>query len=484
MSPRYRNIAVIGTGPSGISAIRALNEEKVFDTIRVFERRDQPGGLWHYDKEPDPFPGTVTEGKSDIGRNRVTIPSKLPQFTPTAPEDLSARTGMYEPLDSNIAAEFMAFTHTPMPEINSAASVEQIGLANPTRPFRVVLRYLQDLVEEYLPLILFNTTVEKVEKTVEKDGYAKWTLTLRRSGQVRQDQPVDYWWQEKFDAVVVASGHYYVPLIPNIAGLEETAKSHPWVLEHSKSFRSADNYVGKRVVVVGASISAAGLTMAIRLVVRGPLILSQRHGNRGESLWAVSNVICKPGVKSIIADSPSTVRVTFTDGSTVDHVDRVIFGTGYRTCYPFLSPDPVTLSNRLAGFYQHVFKIGDPSLAVVGQLKYSPFRAYQYQAVAVARYFAGREAKSSSLPSVHDQEEWETKRVESLGPGSGFHAIREELKEYFDFLRNFAGPADPASVSHELPPFEDAWLQKALHLLQLYDTYWKSLAPKPLNAKL
>ena len=29
-----------------MSAVKALDEEKVFDTIRVFERRDKVGGTW------------------------------------------------------------------------------------------------------------------------------------------------------------------------------------------------------------------------------------------------------------------------------------------------------------------------------------------------------------------------------------------------------------------------------------------------------
>ena len=486
MSPRYRNIAIIGTGPSGISAIRALKDEKVFNTIRVFERQDRPGGMWNI-TEPDPFPITVTDGKVDIGRNRTTtIPSKFPQFTVPASEDLSARTAARESLDSNIVADLMYFTHTPMPEINSAVSVERIGPANPTRPCLAISSYLQNLATEYLPLISFSTTVEKVEKVLDtKDsGQAKWTLTLRRPYEIRPGQLLDYWWQEKFDAVVVATGHYHVPFIPDIPGLEETAKSHPWVLEHSKAFRSANNYVGRRVVIVGGSISAGDVVTDIHLVVRGPLIISQRHGSGSETIWQMANTIRKPGVKSMTADSSSTVRVTFSDDSTVDHVDRVIFGTGYQISYPFLSPDPVTASNRLSGFYQHIFKMGDPSLAVVGQLKYSPLRAYEYQAVAVARYFAGREAKAFSLPSLHDQQEWEAKRVESNGPGSDFHAIKMELKDYLTFLRDFAGPADPASDSYELPALGDSWLVTTMHFFELLEAYWKSEAPKQQNAKL
>jgi cation diffusion facilitator CzcD-associated flavoprotein CzcO len=39
-------VAVIGLGPGGAITIDALAREKVFDTIRVFERREAAGGCW------------------------------------------------------------------------------------------------------------------------------------------------------------------------------------------------------------------------------------------------------------------------------------------------------------------------------------------------------------------------------------------------------------------------------------------------------
>lgn len=41
-----RRVAVIGAGPAGAIAVDALAQEKTFDLIRVFERREGPGGCW------------------------------------------------------------------------------------------------------------------------------------------------------------------------------------------------------------------------------------------------------------------------------------------------------------------------------------------------------------------------------------------------------------------------------------------------------
>jgi cation diffusion facilitator CzcD-associated flavoprotein CzcO len=41
-----KRVAVVGLGPSGAITIDVLAREKAFDTIRVFERKNAPGGCW------------------------------------------------------------------------------------------------------------------------------------------------------------------------------------------------------------------------------------------------------------------------------------------------------------------------------------------------------------------------------------------------------------------------------------------------------
>lgn len=165
---------------------------------------------------------------------------RIPAFAPPAGEDKSARTGIYDSLDSNVGAAVMAFSHTPFPEVNSAVSAQRYGADNPTRPYQVIAKYLEDGFKEYRHLLSLSTTVERVEKVG-----SEWILTLRKSGEVYNGTVQDYWWQEKFDAVIVATGHYTVPFIPAIWGIDEAYKALPHKFEHSKFFRSADHYVGK-----------------------------------------------------------------------------------------------------------------------------------------------------------------------------------------------------------------------------------------------
>ncbi|KAJ5365528.1 hypothetical protein N7517_008414 [Penicillium concentricum] len=464
MAPRFQSVAVIGAGPSGISAIKALQEEKIFQTIRLFERRGHIGGIWQYDEIPDRFPSQESSSQQNH-----EVPSRLPLLKSPSPEDVTSRTGIYEGLDSNVGAKVMAFSHTPFPEINSASSTRNLGHSNPTRPFRVVRKYLEDVFQDYLHLASLNTTVEKVEKRGQK-----WTLALRQSGHGDGNIAKDYWWEEQFDAVIIASGHYSVPSVPSVPGLDAAFARYPAAFEHSKSFRTADDYVNKRVVVVGGSVSSADLVADLHAIVKGPLEVSQRGKNEAlQSAWDLPNVNLRPTIKEI-QTTDNGIKVVFSDNSFLEDVDKVIFATGYKLSYPFLVPNPVTPNNRLSGFYQHIFKIGDPSLALVGQVRAAlSFRVYEYQAVAVARYFAGTNA--ASLPTPQEQDLWEVQRLQYKGYTALFHEIRPDFKEYFDFLADLAGPPAPGTGGYTLPSWEDRWAEQGFEILQLKDKYWKSL---------
>lgn len=43
---KVKRIAIIGAGPTGAKSIDAFAQEQAFDIIRVFERRERPGGCW------------------------------------------------------------------------------------------------------------------------------------------------------------------------------------------------------------------------------------------------------------------------------------------------------------------------------------------------------------------------------------------------------------------------------------------------------
>lgn len=107
--------------------------------------------------------------------------------------------------------------------------------------------------------------------------------------------------------------------------------------------------------------------MDLAPIVKEPLYLSQRGRNEAlDAAFGIDNVVIRPPIRSISPLNEGIIE--FEDGSIVENFDKIIFATGYRLSYPFLDHEPVTPQNRLAGFYQHIFNIDDPTLAVVGQV--------------------------------------------------------------------------------------------------------------------
>lgn len=167
----------------------------------------------------------------------VPIPATLPAQRPKSLASRYTESSVYPYLETNVQALAMEFSQEPFPTEKSARSIEAHGSDTPFRHWTHVRKYIADLLERngYTDLVEYNTTVENVEKVG-----AEWKVTLRREG-----AHSDYWWVEWFDAVVVASGHYWVPYIPAIEGLEELEKGRPGSIIHTKHFRGRDLYKGK-----------------------------------------------------------------------------------------------------------------------------------------------------------------------------------------------------------------------------------------------
>jgi len=81
---------------------------------------------------------------------------------------------------------------------------------------------------------------------------------------------------------------------------------------------------------------------------------------------------------------------------------------------------------------------------------------YEWQAVAVARYLAGR---AKPLPPVEEQEAWERNRTALLKGGKSYYSIAPKFEEFFGFLRGIAGDPAPGTTGLSLPPFDQNWLK-------------------------
>ncbi|KIA75860.1 monooxygenase [Aspergillus ustus] len=454
MAPRIKSVAIIGAGPAGAIAVDAFAQEHAFDRIRVFERREKAGGCWIYDEDaPAPLADfdALTARTAD---KPVAAPGKLPGYFQRSQQHRFDDTPVYPALEANIDADIMQFSQEAIPEVRSAASVKLHGPETPFRHHTVIQKYIESLVTQkgYSRLVEYNTTVENAEKR-EVEGASKWVLTLRKQTPGLEK---DYWWQEEFDALVVATGHYTVPYVPQIKGLKEFAAAAPGSVIHTKAFRHPESYRGKKVITVGASVSGADTAVSLVGIAEGPIyavVRGKYNGYFGDEAFKHPQIQRKPPI-SHIEGTGSQRTVHFEDGTSVTGVDHIILGTGYTWTLPFL-PSVPTRNNRVPDLYLHIFHQSDPTLAFIGAVAAGfTFKVFEWQSVLAARVFAGK----ATLPPLEEQKDWEAKRIEQRGDGVKFTLISPDFEQYFELLRKLATEPKEGEPGRRLPKFDPTWV--------------------------
>ncbi|KAK5653408.1 hypothetical protein OQA88_8893 [Cercophora sp. LCS_1] len=421
------------------------------------------------DSSPPPTLNDFSSLSSRTADPPLPIPSSLPAQTPKSSQPRFAESSVYPYLETNVHHLPMEFTQEPFPTTKSALSTSIHGPDTPFRHWSVINSYITSLVTRngYEDLINYNTTVENATKTA-----GQWVLTLRKDGKQQ-----DYWWTETFDAVIVASGHYSVPYIPAIPGLEQFEKSRPGAVIHSKQYRGRDYYRNKRVVVVGASVSAADI--AFDLASNG--ITDKVHAI---TVGHAANGYFGAGAfeHPVIKNHPSIERVEgrtiqLVDGGRIEDVDNIIFGTGYSWTLPFL-PQVEVRNNRVPGLYQHVIYRGDPTLLFVGAVAAGlTFKIFEWQAVLAARILAGR----ANLPGFEEMKKWEDARIKKRGDGVKFTLVFPDFEEYFEEVRRLAGDEGPG---RKLPPFKREWFRAFLDGHDMRKAMWRRLNAEAATGKV
>ncbi|USW58359.1 Putative flavin monooxygenase, FAD/NAD(P)-binding domain superfamily [Septoria linicola] len=455
-----RRVAVIGAGPAGAITIDALMREKAFDLVRVFERRHEAGGCWSGDEG---LPRAVTDIAKLGSRTAdmpLAIPSALPAVTRASDQHRFDEATVYPYLETNVIADAMEFSQEPFPSNVSQFSKDLYGHKSPYRHWQVVRDYIHSLINRrgYQDLVSYNTSVENVRKVG-----STWRVVLRKPG-----KEYDYWWSEDFDAVIVANGHYNVPFIPPIPGLGELEKSRPSVI-HSKHFRGRDQYQGKRVVVVGGSVSAADIAFDLASVAESPV--HAVNLKRTINVYFGDEAFKHPSIQRHPAISKVCGRSVYTeDGTVIENVDAIIFGTGYTWTLPFL-PDVPVINNRIPGLYQHVVWQDDPTLLFVGAVQAGlTFKVFEWQAVYAASLLSGR----GTLPTLATMKAWEDARVKLKGNGPKFALLFPDFKDYFEDLRRLSGEATDGK-GRPLPKFRREWFRDFVSGHELRKKMWKRL---------
>ena len=226
-----------------------------------------------------------------------------------------------------------------------------------------------------------------------------------------------------FDALVMATGHYWDPEVPDVPGEFHGSRSHV------RDYRTPDRFAGQRVVVVGASQSALDTAAEVattadrttlscreghhllprhvfglpldefdrppepplpvtRFMLRAMFAAGRVTPDRGnlpaprhklfETRWpAVLSpqaqralteraFECRPGISRLDGD-----RVVFDDGSDAP-ADAVIFATGYRINFPALPAEMGRGTGWQFPLYRRILSPHADNLAFVGILEPGP----------------------------------------------------------------------------------------------------------------
>ncbi|KAF9019696.1 FAD/NAD(P)-binding domain-containing protein [Hymenopellis radicata] len=329
-----KSICIVGGGPAGLAALKTICDTREFLagqwTVSLYEARDKVGGIWN----PEPSP------QGDL---------------PLTP--------LYDSMTTNIPHPVMAYPSLPFPPSTPLFP-----------PARTVETYLDTYVAHFqlAHLIHLNTTVCLIDWNA---AASTWKVVIS-DGATRS-----------FDLLVVANGHFRVPLYPPTQGLDLWLRSAR--ASHSVWYRNSSKIrPHSKIIVVGSGPSGMDIAAELR---------------RNEC-----TVIHSTPERRIENYQDDCRTVAFEDGSKEGDIDLCILATGYQMSFPFLPPKVITsslppsrtqlpssLHNSSYDVFplaKHIFPLrGDfnrTSLAFMGLLlRGTPFSLFEAQAEAIVRVF-------------------------------------------------------------------------------------------------
>ncbi|EWY85625.1 hypothetical protein FOYG_12765 [Fusarium oxysporum NRRL 32931] len=475
-------VAVIGAGVSGICAAAYLLKEGA--DVTVFERSGVTSGVWHYD--PRAATTDYPSEKPSAGDYVTSLPGQFSSSRTISKTKTESTAHPLETKDRNdldVAfsppgpAYFGLRNNVPTSLLYSNLGPWPKGTEDITG-HETIQSYLQSLSKEFGvdDATVFHTRVEDVKKSDDEAHWNIRTITLLKG----EGEPriIERNW--KFDAVVVATGHYNLPRIPDTPGLAEWKAHFGDDVIHTKQYRRPEQFKGKTVLVVGGGASAYDVCRETSETAKR-VVQSTRGGDFDlpPSMFPGSVEHVGGIEKFVLKKDPDTggvkSRVLLSDGKVLDDVDAVVLATGYLTSYPFLAQyhrDDVSANNAtrdilitsegnmVHNLHKDIFYTEDPSLSFIGVPYYTAtFSLFDFQAQVLARVLTGK----TSLPDIQSLRQEYDERVASKGRGRKFHSLAGDGEE-IEYVRDLLDWANSSLVDNEIEPL-------AGHSKEWLDTY-------------
>lgn len=199
-----KSVAIIGGGVSGLICIKCCLDGGLLPTC--YEMTNDIGGLWNYD-------ANAVDGKASVMKSTVINTSK----------------------------EFMAFSDYPPPS-------EYPNFMHNTK----LLEYFRMYAEKFHlnQYIRFRTRVTRVQPADDYEQTGAWMVfSIKDEGEIG----------ERYDAVMLATGHHAHPRWANFPGLEnfKGQKLHSWQYKTSQGFED------KTVLVIGVGNSGGDMVVEL-----------------------------------------------------------------------------------------------------------------------------------------------------------------------------------------------------------------------------
>ncbi|MCJ1358550.1 MAG: hypothetical protein MMC33_008550 [Icmadophila ericetorum] len=481
MDSKIKTVAVIGAGVSGIAS--AVHLKAAGLNVTVYERSASAGGVWIYDdrKPLDP-----------------TWPALIPSvadFEPI-PKESCANGGDIEngiALEDEEKVELLHAPPGPAYEgLRNNISTHEMELKNQSWPpgteeftsHRVIKLYLQDIADRSgADEFLYNTKVEFLWKEEGRWRVRSKTLTRLAGGELRTTKEI-----RRFDAVVVASGHYHAPRVPDISGLADWKRRWPDRVHHAKGYRSPDRYRNQSVLLIGGGTTSGDISRELSTIT-----VKTYQSSRGGA-WDFPAGMLPPNAIRIEAiesfdafpqrngyhtshtaslDDSQTIpgTVVLKSGITLRDIHNVILCTGYQFTLPFLpylhsdtlppekaTPEILVTAEGIQFHNLHldIFYIPDPTLAIVGApFGGATFTLFEFQAIAVSRVFSGR----ADLPSEPEMRTvYEEKRARK-GYGRKFHSVMGEEIDYVNQLVEWVNRDGARFGAPEVDAHSEKWMK-------------------------